>query len=146
MLGILAAKLFAENENSKFKKPSATEIMLVVWFVFQYVLSLIFPVNNPGYYSLLFVTALFVFAKGEGCISHLLCARGFQTIARYSFEFYMFHELILRIFRKVFAGVTAFYPIKLLLIALPSLVISAGLAVGYRCVSEKLHHYRKDLS
>lgn len=76
-LGILTAKLFVEGENIRFEKPSAIEILLVVWFVFQYLLSLIFPVNNPGYYSLLFVVALFVFAKGEGCVSHLLCARGF---------------------------------------------------------------------
>lgn len=146
LLGILAAKLFAENEDSRFKKPSAIEILLVVWFVFQYVFSLLFPVGNPGYYSLLFVIALLVFAKGEGCISHLLCARGFKVIARYSFEFYMFHELILRIFRKVFADVMVFYPIKLLLIALPSLVISAGLAVGYKHAAAKVSRQLKGLS
>lgn len=128
-LGMLVGKAYVEQviclEGSKI------ELGIVVVFVIQYIISLLIG-STPGYYSIIFTIALYVFACGKGIISQILSRKLFRIIAYYSFEFYMFHELTLRIFRKVFLDEKIFYPLKLLLIAVPALIVSIIVSVSYK--------------
>lgn len=109
LTGMLIAKIFMEEKNANKFSANATEVMLLVWFVIQYLMSLIIKGTiEPGYYSLLFAIALYIFAKGKGIISKVLSKPIFDKAAAYTFDFYMIHELALRVFRKVFADFEVF--------------------------------------
>ena len=143
-LGMLTAKMYLQRRFA-IERANICEIILVVVFLFQYMISL-FIFEDPGYYSILFSVALYVFAVGEGCVSKLLANNFFQIITYYSFEFYMVHELILRIFRKIFDE-SIFYPVRLVLIAVPSMIISALLAFLYRQIGlRRENHTTKERS
>lgn len=136
-LGMLVARMYVDKEYV-IRKSDCVELLLVAVFVIQYIASL-FISGDPGYYSILFAVSLYVFAVGEGCISTLLKSRILAKIAYYSFEFYMIHELALRVFRKVFSE-SIFYPIRLILIAVPALAVSILFAVGYKAVCKRTKH------
>lgn len=89
-----------------------------------------FVKTGLNYYSL-------VFAEGKGKISAILSSKPLMFVAKYSFEFYMVHELMLRIFRKVFNSVECFYLIKSSIIAFPVLICSALLVFIVSCIKEK---------
>lgn len=131
-LGMLIANIFVSNKGINFKKPNVIEIIILVWFIAQYVISLFIEAQCPGYYSLLFAVALYVFSKGDGVIFKILSFELFDKLAKYTFEFYMIHELVLRVFRKIFDNEEMFYPIRLLLIAVPSFIVTVILAVLYK--------------
>lgn len=136
-LGVLIAKSYLKT-SFVIKNANKCELLIVSSFIFMYIISL-FVKEDPGYYSILFTIALYVFAQGKGIISKILNHKAFETIAFYSFEFYMFHELALRFFRIVFTNYDTFYPIKLAVIALPALLISVILSVAYKYFKTKLH-------
>ena len=129
-LGILTSKLYIESDY-EIRNIDFIEYGIVFIFIIQYLIG--FAVKpDPGYYSILFTISIFVFAIGKGKISKILSSPKLGKIAEYSFEFFMFHELALRIFRKVFAGLAVPYPILLLVISLPSLLLSIGFIVIYK--------------
>lgn len=136
-LGMLVSRMYIDKRFA-IKRASYVELLLVVVFLIQYIASL-FISGDPGYYSILFAVALYVFAVGEGCISRVLKCRFFDKIASYSFEFYMIHELSLRVFRKVISE-SIFYPIRLLLIAVPALAVSILFVVGYKSLCKRIKH------
>lgn len=136
-LGMLVGRMY-NDRKFVIKSSNRVELLLIAVFVVQYFVSLIIS-GDPGYYSILFAVALYVFAVGEGCVSAVLKCGFFAKISCYSFEFYMIHELVLRAFRKVFRE-SIFYPIRLILIAAPALIVSILFAVGYKAVSERIRH------
>lgn len=133
-LGMVVARMYLCH-TWVIRRVNFTELLLVAVFVILYAASLVIS-SDPGYYSLLFAVALYVFAVGRGCVSKFLKCRPFEKIAYYSFEFYMIHELALRVFRKVFDE-SIFYPVRLVLIALPALAVSILFAVGYKAICKK---------
>lgn len=137
LLGMLIAKMYVDKKYA-IRKSNCVELFLVAVFVIQYIASL-FISGDPGYYSILFAVSLYVFAVGEGCVSTLLKSRFLAKIASYSFEFYMIHELALRVFRKVFSE-SIFYPIRLILITLPALAVSIAFAVCYKSICKRIKH------
>lgn len=144
--GMLVAKIFMEQENSIAFSGNFTEIILAVWFIVQYGISLMITGTvEPGYFSILFALAIYVFANGKGIISKVLSKPIFDKAAAYTFDFYMIHELALRVFRKVFADFEVFYPIKLILIAAPSLLVSVLFIVMYRIVLKKLNKNQRKI-
>lgn len=130
LLGMYIAKAYMKDTN-KLKNANLIELLLVVVFILQYGLSFIVG-DDPSYYSILFTIALYVFAKGEGIISKLLCNKYLVVIAKYSFDFYMIHELMLRIFRKVFNNLMLWYPIRCIIIAIPALICSILFVLVYK--------------
>lgn len=145
LTGMLIAKIFMEQENSISISSNFTEIVLVVWFVVQYGISLIIKGTvEPGYFSILFTVAIYVFAIGKGIISKILSKPIFDKIAAYTFDFYMIHELALIIFRKFFADLEIFYPVKLIIISIPALLVSVLFIVIYRMILKKLKMYREN--
>lgn len=136
-LGMLIARMYVDKKIV-IRKSNCVELLLVAVFVIQYTVSL-FISGDPGYFSILFAVSLYVFAVGEGCVSTLLKSKFFAKISSYSFEFYMIHELALRVFRKVFSE-SIFYPIRLILIALPALIVSIVFAVCYKSVCKRIKH------
>ena len=73
-------------------------------YIYINVCNIFFVDTQCSYYSLLFIIALYIFSYENGCISKLLKCRVLQNLAKISFEFYMVHELILILFRKVFSN------------------------------------------
>ena len=136
-LGILVAKLYIESD-SEIKNITGAEYGLVIVFIAQYFVGLLIK-PNPGYYSILFALSLYVFAIGKGKISKALSSQPLDRIAGVSFEFYMFHELALRIFRKVFANITVPYPVLLCLISLPALLLTICSIIIYKKASRALY-------
>lgn len=136
-LGMLIARMYIDKKFV-IRKANCLELLLVVVFCVQYIVSL-FISGTPGYYSVLFAASLYVFAMGKGCVSNILKSKFFAKVASYSFEFYMIHELALIVFRKVFSE-SIFYPIRLILIALPALVVSITFAVCYKSVCKRIKH------
>lgn len=134
-LGMLIAKAYL-GRVAEVKNATKTEFLLVVIFFVQYALSLLIG-ETPGYYSVLFAVALYVFAIGEGVVSKIISGKVFRIIAYYSFEFYMIHELALRIFRRVFPDETMPYLLRCTIIAIPALVVSAVFTLVYKQITEK---------
>lgn len=145
--GMLIAKIFMEQENSISISSNLTETVLVVWFVVQYGISLMIKGTvEPGYFSILFTVAIYVFASGKGFISKILSNSIFDKMAAYTFDFYMIHELALRIFRKVFADLEIFYPIKLMIISLPALLVSVLFIIMYRMILKKFRSIKRKIT
>lgn len=141
-LGMLVARIFICSKGIVLNKPNLLEILLLLWFIAQYAISLFMKSQCPGYFSILFAVALFVFSKGDGFISKILSLNIFDKLASYTFEFYMIHELVLRVFRKIFDNEEMFYPVRLLLIAVPSFVITCLLAILYKKIYNILKRKR----
>ncbi|WP_434798710.1 acyltransferase family protein [Terrisporobacter vanillatitrophus] len=89
-------------------------------FEFEYALS---------YYSPIFALGIYIMACEKGKISKILSNDILQKIAVFSFEFYMVHELILIIFRRVFKDLTYHWLIKNIIISIPALIISILIAI-----------------
>lgn len=140
LLGMVVAKYYLDNDNLSEKSANFLELALIPWFLVQYGVSFALG-YTPGYYSVLFTVLLYVFAVGKGCVSKILSLPLFCRLAKYSFEFYMIHELALRVFRKVFSDQTIFYPIRCAMIAVPALVVSVIFAWMYR----KLSSWKKEM-
>lgn len=136
-LGMLMAKLYLEK-GCLIQRCNIWEVGIVCVFIAQYFISLIVG-GTPGFYSITFALALYILAIGRGGISRVLCSRGFKKVSYYSFEFYMVHELVLRVFRRVFADESMFYPLRCMLIAVPALVVSAGIAVGWKMLTRRIN-------
>lgn len=135
-VGMLTAKAYLERQI-EIKNATMVEFGLVGVFLVQYAASL-FVGEKPGYYSILFTMALYVFAEGKGLLSKWLSTKIFRTIAYYSFEFYMVHEVVLRVFRRVFPDESLPYLYRCAIIAAPSLAIAGFLAVIYKEVAAKI--------
>lgn len=131
LLGMVIAKYYLDNSNLTEKTANIIELMLIPWLLVQYGLSFVVG-YTPGYYSVLFTASLYIFAVGKGCISKILSLPLFHRLAAYSFEFYMVHELVLRVFRKVYSDETIFYPIRCVMIAVPALVVSVIFTWTYK--------------
>ena len=80
------------------------------------------------YYSPIFAISIYIIACERGVISHILQKDIFQKIASFSFEFYMIHELVLIIFRRMFINLNYHWLIKNIYISIPAFIISIMLA------------------
>lgn len=144
-LGMLSASLYI-NVDIKISKPKITESLIVGIFFVMYAISL-FVETRCSYYNLIFVISLYVFAKGKGNVSMILNKDLLQKFAKISFEFYMTHELVLKVFRKVFVNINAHWLIVNILICIPALFISIIIATllhklvtkKYRVIVEKTY-------
>lgn len=144
ILGMMIAKIYM-SKNISIRNSSLFECICAFLFLVQYLILLLsdFPVL-PGYFTVIFSIALFLFAKGKGIISNLLCKSFFQKVAYYSFPFYMIHELFLRVFRRVFSNEEMSYLLRCTLIALPALLLSIIFAFIWNILSVKcMTYYRK---
>ncbi|MGL6059018.1 MAG: acyltransferase family protein [Culicoidibacterales bacterium] len=145
-LGALCAKVFIEtNEIVKPKSwYTRMEVLTIIIFFITYITTFMFE-TNLTYYTPIFLMALYVFACGQGMISQILAQPIFQKIAMFSFEFYLVHELVLIVFRRVFPEGTTYWLIRNIQIAIPSFVISLALAwLLNRYVSQKVQRILKN--
>lgn len=127
LLGMISARMFL-NKKYIIKNYNLWELSIVVLFVIMYLLSFIISVGC-SYYSMLFTVALYVFSYEKGSISKVLKSGILQKLAKISFEFYMIHELILIVFRKVFVNLEYHWLITNIIICIPALIISMVLAM-----------------
>lgn len=143
-LGILLGKIFLSNLLPKLRGTKC-EFSILIIFILQYAISLQRG-YDPAHYTLVFSVGLIVFAYGEGKISKILSANVFQKLSAYCFPFFMVHELALRIFRKVFAGISCPYIIRLLIISVPGFLLTIVLVLGYKRLELKIKRLRRKVS
>jgi len=127
ILGMIVSRIFLEKIFN-IKRYNLCEISIVIIFIIMYLLSF-FIKTGCSYYSLVFIIALYIFAHGKGRISKILENDILMYFANISFEFYMVHELILIIFRKVFINLNYHWLIKSIIISIPSFIISLILSI-----------------
>lgn len=127
ILGMIVSRIFLENIYN-IKRYNLCEISIVIIFIIMYLLSFFIKIGC-SYYSLAFIIALYIFAHGKGRISKILENDILMYFANISFEFYMVHELILIIFRKVFINLNYNWLIKSIIISIPSFIISLILSI-----------------
>lgn len=134
---MLVAQVFI-LKKLEIKYSTALEVSIGVIFIVKYILSYN-GLNFIGlsYYNILFIIAIYIFALGKGFISKLLENKILQYLAKISFEFYMVHELILDIFRKVFENSSLHWILNRLVISM----FSFGIAI---IVSILLKRYISD--
>ena len=133
-IGMIIAKKFIDEykDDAKYKYYSFYEFGILILFSIMYIITLVSSAKLEyalSYYSPIFVLGIYIFAHEKGFISKLLCNEVLQKIAKFSFEFYMVHELILILFRNVFENLTYHWLIKNIIISIPSLIISLLLAI-----------------
>lgn len=124
ILGMLVAQVFI-LKKFEIKHSTTLEVLIGVIFIVKYILSYN-GLNFIGlsYYNILFIIAIYIFALGKGFISKLLKNKILQYLAKISFEFYMVHELILEIFRKVFENSSLHWILNRLVISMLSFSIA----------------------
>lgn len=134
-LGMLSAKLFIQIKiNCNF---SVIELLTVIILFLQYVFDSNIKIN-PGYNSIILFFVLYIFAFGNGIISKILSIDFFISTAKYCFEFYMIHELMLMIFRKIYLDENLNENFRLILISFPALLITIVLSVGFKTIQREI--------
>lgn len=130
ILGMLIANMLInkkEYNNKKNTRYTVYEIIIFVVFFIIYISTFFIKVEGVVY-SIIFTILIYVIAQEKGFISKLLKLSILQKLATISFEFYMVHELILIVFRKVFKDINFYWGIKNLIIAIPAFIISLCVA------------------
>lgn len=129
-LGMILAKIYKERSDIKVNY-NLGEIFSLVLFMGVYALSFVLPTQFTRgiIYSPIFLIGIYFISYQKGILSKRLCHPVFQTIAKISFEFYMTHELVLIVFRKVFYNVQIHWLAKNIIIAIPSFIIACVLSV-----------------
>ena len=150
-IGMLVAKKFIGDKNKgNCINYNLYEVSVISIFFIMYLISLFSSYNieyGLSYYSPVFILGIYIMAFEKGCISKLLSSNILQKIAVFSFEFYMVHELILIVFRRVFVNIQYHWLIKNMIIATQSFIISITLAIilnRYVTKKGKLH-FRKSI-
>ena len=144
ILGMLVAQVFI-LKKFEIKHSTALEALIGVIFIVKYILAYN-GLNFIGlsYYNILFIIAIYIFALGRGSISKLLKNKILQYLAKISFEFYMVHELILEIFRKVFENSSLHWILNRLFISIISFIIAIIVSILLKeYVSDKSLFRRK---
>lgn len=123
-------------------------LMIVKWYIEfirvnkrQYLLLFILPVQYTRgiIYTPVSLMAIYYFSLEKGSLKKLLTHNYLQNIAKYSFDFYMIHELFLIYFRKFWIEVNCSYLLKILLISIPAFIFSGLFAYILRNIrSNKL--------
>lgn len=100
-LGMFAARYLLEKDD-KHTGGTAMELLVVVLIGALYLLNLRQQRGSqPGLYGIAFFGAICVYGQQKGALSRLLCTRPFQWLAKYGFEFYMVHELLIVLVRHI---------------------------------------------
>lgn len=144
-LGMLTAKIFLQK-SINIKNYNLYEVGILFIFGVMYFISF-FTRTGCSYYSVLFVVALYVFSYEKGIVSKILSNVVLQKLAVISFEFYMTHELILIIFRKVFNSLNYHWLVKNIIICIPAFIISLIIAkLMNRYITKNIKRNYKRLS
>lgn len=139
-LGMMIAEIFMTKNTSRII-PQATkvEILLAICFVVMYFVSLK-TTAKPAYYTIFFCIAMYVFANGKGLLSRFLGNEKFVLISKYSFYFYMTHELVLKTTRLFIMDNGMNFYVRLFLVAGVAFVVTCFIAIIYRIITVRFEH------
>lgn len=106
IMGMLLAKMYLERDNEKKINYNLWEFGCILLFGITYVFSFILPgqFTRGVIYSPVFILGIYFVSFEKGWISNFLCNNVFQNLASISFEFYMIHELMIKLYHKLFIG------------------------------------------
>ncbi len=110
--GMLLARSVMQNGRSTqtfiAHRQNKLEILLVIFFLIQYFAFILIDYKECHRFvsSICFALILFFAAclQEEGCLSRYLTAKPLLLLSKYSFEIYMFHELVFRAIRRILLG------------------------------------------
>ncbi len=138
-IGMLVARLYGQRgpDGANCDK---IEMALCAVFVAQYVFfNLVWlSVVRATLEQALFAVILYYAAIGRGRVSQWLACRPLRVISKYSFEIYMFHELVFRAFKRfVFTDAWSYYAgvLVLIFVAAP---ISFAVACCYKEIYDRI--------
>ena len=100
ILGMFAAKYLLEGKK-RHTGGTLPEVLVVVLLAVQYLLYCRSGYNLPVVFVPAFFIAICVFGQQKGLLSRVLQWQPIQWMARYGFEFYMVHELLIVLLRNV---------------------------------------------
>lgn len=105
-MGMILAKLFISKNNmaeNKINKSTFTEFIIGLIFIVIYVGSIFIPRSFiwSTYYSPIIMIIIYFFSFEKGCISRFLGKSIFVNLSKISFEFYIFHQVILTSLWKI---------------------------------------------
>lgn len=133
ILGMLVAKVYLENKDKlkSFRYYALGEVFVCILFVITYILSFILPIQfTRGFlYTPIFMLGIYLISFEKGIAHFILDNRYLQLIAKYGFEFYMIHELVLICFRRIFNQIECSYLMKLSLISFSTLLVVIPLVI-----------------
>ena len=138
-LGMLIGYLFVNKKLSLTdgRKASAYEAAICAVFVVLYFLSLALK-PKCGYYSIFFSIAIYLFAHSKGWISKVLGSKFFLRAAKYSFAFYMTHELVLRTLRMMIPVESMGHYSRIFLICVIAFPITVVISVIVQKIQAKI--------
>lgn len=102
-MGMMIAKIILDKDNSKnsiaTKYGSIFEFIAIIVFLVIYLNARYIKQEFRGdiYYSPILMIIVYIFAMQNGCISKMLGNNFFVNLASLSFEFYMVHQLVIKL-------------------------------------------------
>ncbi|MDB8540868.1 acyltransferase [Turicibacter sanguinis] len=147
ILGMLISKYYLEKRDDNHyprKHYICGEVCFISLFFIAYCLSFKLPLQFTRgiIYTPVFLVGIYFIAHEKGILKLILSHRLLQELAKYSFEFYMIHELILILFRKIFISLEFPYIIKLFFISLPTFFISLILSILCNTINKAIINYK----
>lgn len=100
-LGMLIAKLYKLKFILRIKYSS---LLVIGVFVFLYLIDFLWCWNSLCLYNIYFIFLILLLLTDFNKVKSYFENRILVLLAKYSFQFYMFHELILIIFRRIFSA------------------------------------------
>lgn len=139
LIGMILCKLyFIKFEKIKRINFTFLEILSICILLISYYLSFILPkqFTRGICYVPAFIVLIFVFANQIGTISKFLSLNIFQKIALFSFEFYMIHELLIMLMRKLCSIINLNQYLGIIFAFILSLICSFELN---KLITKKIH-------
>lgn len=129
IIGMLISKQMMQNvkRQQEIKLYTILELSIILLFIVMYIIS-IFINENLVYYSPIYILLIYIYSYQKGIVSRLLSSDILQKIAEFSFEFYMVHELIIILLKKVLNKLQYGGFINNVIICIPAFIISIMLA------------------
>ena len=107
IMGMVLAKIYLERDTEKEINYNLWQSICIPLLGIAYMLSFILPghFTRGLIYSPVFILGIYFVSFEKGFISNLLCNNILQKLATISFEFYMIHELIIKLYYKLFKNI-----------------------------------------
>ena len=124
LMGMILCDIVLDSKEIKilnYIKYNYIEVMLITIFLIMYFISRYIPdVYKYGvYYTPIFILIIYVFYYQKGILSKILGCKSMISLGNISFEFYMIHQVVIRIVNKFLGS----KPILSVIVALLTTII-----------------------
>lgn len=143
LLGIILAKKYTKRNIKSNKNFTVIEVMIIISFIGIYLLSFILPsqYTRGVIFSPIFIIGIYYISYEGGILSQFLKNKLLINISKISFEFYMVHELVIGLLKKVLIFKNINWILRNILSAIIAFLISY--IIAYICNYMKCRSYYK---